>query len=276
MNYINYEPTIEVLTYEELEVIVQAHRDGDTQATERLIGAFWAFIQKYVRVISQGKADIADRNIRQFSRLFMPKEEGSTVFQFRRSEKAKNSFNKAIENIHYLFRNNSYNEVLNEAILAFLTMAERYNSKGNFFHLYVEKAFHFQYYRQLKSLLELNPSNNRISYYDEYYTGDEGEYSSNIIDDTRFWVDEPLEEVNENWINGLTTGEYFDDLTPTQRRILKLNYVDGNTDEEISHIMGVCRATINRRKKSAERMIEVHLQDMHVLKDSGLNETNEV
>lgn len=266
MKHIKYEPTILVLSYEELEDILQQYQGGNKDVTDKIIGAFWKYMQKYVRLVSTGKADITDRSIRQFVRLFMNKEEGSVTYQFRKNTKAKQDLLKAIDNIQYLFSSISYEELLHEAILSLLTLAERYNSKGNFFQTYVSRAFHYEYYRQLRQLLILNGSNNRIPFFDEEYIDDSGDYIDQIIEDTRFLINEPLDEINDNWINGLTAGDFFEDLTPTQRRILKYHYEDGLKDEDIADILGVCRATVNRRRLATISKIEQELDKVNGLK----------
>lgn len=265
MNHLKYEPTILTLSYEELEEIVQEYKNGNKEVTDKLIGGFWKFMQKYIRVVSSGKADITDRNIRQFIQLFMTKEEGSVTYQFRKNKKAQQDFLKAVENVAYLFSSVSYEELMHEAILTLLTLVERYNSKGNFFHTYVSRVFHYQYYRQLRELLLLNASNKRISFSDDEYIDDSGEYIDSIIEDSRFLINEPLDEINDNWINGLTAGEVFEDLTPTQRRILKYHYEDDLKDEDIARIMGVCRATVNRRRLAAVKLVKAQLENLNGL-----------
>lgn len=267
MKYLKYEPHILVVSYEELEDIVQAHKDGDSEATDKLIGAFWKYMQKYVRLVSSGKTDITDRKIRQFIKLFMSKEESATAHMFRKNRKAQQDLLQASEAIHYLFQHSSYEELLNEAILALLIVADRYKSEGNFFHTYVSRVFCFQYYRQLQQLLLLNTPTNCLPYFDEEYADDLGEYTEGILEDTRFLINEPLDEINENWINGLTAGDIFEDLTPTQRRILKLHYEDDLKDEDIADIMGVCRATINRRRLATVKTIQGQLQNLNWIKE---------
>lgn len=267
MKHLKYEPTILVLTYEELEELVQEYKNGNKDVTDTIIGAFWKYLQKYIRVASSGRADITDRNIRHFVQLFMGKEEGAVTYQFRKNEKAKQDFLKAAENVSYLFSKMSAEELTHEAILTLLTLLDRYNSKGNFFHTYVSRVFHFQYYRQLRELLLLSASNNRIPFFDEEYTGDSGDYSDSIIEDTRFLINEPLDEINDNWVNGLTAGEFFEDLTPTQRRILKYHYEEDLTDGEISKIMGVCRATVNRRRLAAVEQVQEQVENLNGLKE---------
>jgi RNA polymerase sigma factor (sigma-70 family) len=266
-----FRPKIEYLSYEELESVVQAHRSGDSDATERLIGSFWLYIQKYVQLICFGKADITDKEIRNFIGLFMPKEKSSTLYQFRKNAHARHDMYKAVARIESLFHHVKKDEIEHELVISLLTLAGRYKSHGNYFHTYVQRAFHFQIQRQLKSLLEIR----NIPYFDEAFTDEGGEFGQDIdvVQDPHFLIEESLDEINDNWVNGLTASDAFFELTRTQRRILKLYYIDEKTDEEISDLLGVCRVTVNRRRQKAIHAVEPQLMEQNLLKVDG-NEDN--
>ena len=61
---------------------------------------------------------------------------------------------------------------------------------------------------------------------------------------------------NFNWINGTTCHELFQTLTPFERNILVFSYIYKQTDKEIADHYGLCRATINRKKKAAIEKIK--------------------
>lgn len=64
------------------------------------------------------------------------------------------------------------------------------------------------------------------------------------------------EELDINWVRGLTCGEEFKELTHLQRLILKLNYEDGWTDGKIADMMGIHINTIFRQRKKADAIVK--------------------
>lgn len=252
-----HKPIPEILTYEELEAIVQAHRNGDEAATLRLINGFSAYMNKFKKLICNGQADIADKDIRGFVGLFMSKERSASLHQFRKNKNSLYEMYKTVSIIQDLFRSCDRDEIEHELFTALLVLAERYKSHGNYFHTYVQRAYRFQLQRQLKSLIDSQLVTSSLPYFDESYQDEDGDFE--MIENNHLLINEPLDEINENWINGLTASDIFHSLTKTQRRIMKLYYMDDLTDDEIADRLGVCRATANRRRKRAVKTIEREL-----------------
>lgn len=262
-----YRPTPIKLSYEELEVTVQAHRRGDSKASLKLMNGFASYMNKYKNLIRYGNADIADKEIRGFISLFMPKEKGAQLHQFRRNKNAVYDMYKTISIVQDLFKHYSDDEIEHELYTALFELASRYKSHGNYFHTYVQRAYRYQLHRQLKGLLDsqLVASSLSLPYNDEMYQYEDGDFSRDVIEETHLLINEPLDDINDNWVNGLTASDVFYDLTKTQRRILKLYYVDDLTDEEIADQLGVCRATANRRRLRAIAAIEQQLRKSNVI-----------
>lgn len=62
-----------------------------------------------------------------------------------------------------------------------------------------------------------------------------------------------------NWINGVTCSELFKSLTPFERNLLVMSYIEKKTDTEIAQMYGLCRATIFRKKQAAiEKILYVN------------------
>lgn len=254
-----FKPQPEKLTYEELELIVQAHREGDEAATLRLINGFYAYMNRFKKLIVGGQADIADKELRGFVGLFMSKERAASLHQFRRNKNSLYEMYKTVGIIQDLFKPFHADEIEHELIATLLILAKRYKSHGNYFHTYIQRAYRFQLQRQLKSLVDSQLITTSLPYFDESYQDESGDFSEEIIENKHFFINEPLDDINENWINGLTASDTFHPLTKTQRRILKLYYMDDLTDDEIADKLGICRATANRRRKRAVATIEKEL-----------------
>lgn len=67
---------------------------------------------------------------------------------------------------------------------------------------------------------------------------------------------------NINWVNGITCNKIFKTLTPFEREILIMSYLDKKKNSEIADICGVCRATINRKKQATIETLKVVNSDI--------------
>lgn len=267
-------------TYEELERIVKAHQDGDKEATLQLIESFRLYIHKFINLIRHGKINLDDRQLREFVGLFVHKSIRSTFHRYKRDLTARQHIYRTVGYIQEIFRPYPVQELEHEGIVTLLALAQRYQSRGNFFHLYVLRSFHYQYYRRLQLLLDgptfITLSGGRLPYWDEVAaTCDFPDMLEQIEKEkSPYLICEPEDEINENWINGLTSSELFAELTPMQRKILKLYYLDDYTDNEIALLLGVCRATVNRRRLKAVRILYEKLKEQKMLRQMN-HETTE-
>lgn len=262
----------EKITYEELEQLVTGHRNGDKNSTRKLLQAWDRWLQKYINLLYRGRLIMTDKNLRDFIALYMPMEHRKRIHQFMRNAYSRIDIEKTVDTMRLIFSNLQYHEIENEVKLAFLTLAKRYKSQGNYFHIYVNRSFHYQLHRQLKLVANMEAvaavDGGHLSFWDPNSEGEDGQIYGELINEaksSRYYVHECDDDINENWINGLTTSEAFDELTKTQRRILKLYYTDGHTDEEIAEMMGTCRATINRRRQKAIRTIKPYFEQQRVI-----------
>ncbi|MNQ36611.1 hypothetical protein D3C85_501350 [compost metagenome] len=260
------------ITYEECEALVMLHQQGNKKATEALVHNFQGFLHKYVNAICHSRVNLRDKHIRHFMSLFMPKAMQQRIHQYAVNGKVNHDLQDAFDSIRKLFRNYRKQEIEQESVLAFLELATRYRnnqSKGHYFHTYLTRAFCFQFYRQLQVLAQTENlfEDGHIPFWDAASDGDSGVYSIDEIPEEliRHMTQEFEDEINENWVNGITNGDVFDDLSRTQRRIIKLHYVDGLTDGEISDNMGVCRATINRNRLKSIKMVAGQMENLNLI-----------
>lgn len=155
------------------------------------------------------------------------------------------------------------------------------------FHMYVSKCFHWEAYRFLSKLISDPLTHFEVlSLRDQFddmdkddLTGEifiEDEAASVLFDDVIETVsrqncidnaktltmkeEDPvdiydIESLNFNWTNGVTCSELFDHLTPYEREILILSFIEKKSDIEIGKIYGCHRATINDHKKRAVKKV---------------------
>lgn len=163
-----------------------------------------------------------------------------------------------------------------------------YHKKNGTFHMYVSKCFHWEAYRFLNKLIKDPLTHlealNLIDQFDDMADDEDPEghvvlvneaaeqeldrmleetSRKNDLENSRTLTakESPglsaydLESLNFNWTNGVTCSDIFSVLTPYEREIILLSFIEKKTDIEIGQIYGCHRATINGHKKEAIRKI---------------------
>jgi RNA polymerase sigma factor (sigma-70 family) len=265
------------ISYEECEEIVQAYRSTKNDAdSQRLIDAFEGYIVKFYNLIRWGRVAIADRDVREFLKLYMKNEyTRKHIHQYYHMAAVRHEIYSVAESIKNLLKTYENEELKNEIYTAFLTMANRYKSPDGKprFHDYILKAFHYQLRRQLQTLVEdpvvFNIVQN-INFHEEY--GYDFHDDMSTIDGYQdmtatYTIEEKMEEFNDNWILGYTADENYKNLSVMERKIIKMYYLDEMSDQDIADGLGICRATVNRRRNKAVKTLSVvfgHVKRIHV------------
>lgn len=226
--------------YDRLDQDVKAYQAGDEEAGLRIIEAFGGFLNGYLALLKKGVVDPRNRHLRAFLRLFMRgRKDRRQVTTYPFTFKYQFYFNSLVHSICAQFSPYSEEELRAELVTELLAMAKRYhNDIGPFFHTYVAKAFHYGAFRRLARLIQ-DPAVVSIHCLDrvdpEELAGEDGEsiLERLAVEEERLFVPGD-EELDENWINGFTCSEVFEALTPLERRILVLYYVDRLTIQEIA------------------------------------------
>lgn len=260
-----YQPQHKVITYEELEEIVQAHRHGDEEAGLRLINAFYPYMNKFKRLICDGHADVTDKEIRAFIGLYMPKAKSMKNGSFRRNKTALYDMYKTVGIIKDLFREHSQEDIEHELYIALFKLAERYTPYGNSFHTYVARAYRFQLKRQLTDIIETHVVSTKMHFFDDVHMDEDGDFSKTYVENAHLLLNEPFDEINDNWVNGWTASDMFHLISKMDRRLLKMKYIDKKTDEEIAFELGICRATANRRRQRAILTLQNEMRKLNAL-----------
>lgn len=81
------------------------------------------------------------------------------------------------------------------------------------------------------------------------------EYSASVYDDSF---------LDSNWINGTTCSEVFKVLTPFERKILLMWYMEDKTNYEIAQIFGICRGTVSNRKAKAKEKLRSEVKRLNL------------
>lgn len=248
--------------------------DGnDEQAAQELIEAFKLFIFRYANFLAYGVYDIGHTSLRNFISLYIKNKEYRKqlpMYKYKPYVSQKFAFYAAYTSA--LFDRYSFDELYNECVCVFLSMAKRYNDDRPSFHNYISKCYHYELQRGLKYLIK-DPVVKISNPYDCGYNYSQNEHIYSyeaLINDINKEVilknakqltvtDEnsvyDIESLNVNWINGITCSEEFSALTPFERELLINNYILKKTDTEIANELGLCRATVNRKKAQAKKTL---------------------
>lgn len=170
-----------------------------------------------------------------------------------------------------------------------------YHKKNGTFHMYVSKCFHWEAYRFLIKLVkdplthfevmslrdQFDDMDDEDGFGEVFVPDEEAEKAYEVVlnnvsrqdaiakaqtltmrEDAK--VDAyDMASLNFNWTNGVTCSELFSDLTPYEREIILLSFIEKKTDIQIGEIYGCHRATINDHKKKAVRKIQAKAQKLN-------------
>lgn len=208
-----------------LNGLVMAYREGHPGAAEALVDAFEPLISKYFRLLVDGSWDIDDKDVLSFLHMISK----------RRPEQAATNISESMSRVC------EPADVHQELVLVLLETALRY----------------------------VNVSSNYRFVVREHVTRMLGE---SIIFD-RLDEDVDLESlyhfieigaIDTAWVNGLTAGDGFDQLTVVQRAILKYIYEDGLAVSVAAKKLKLSVRHLQRLKSSAETALADHF---HIGKD---------
>lgn len=272
----NEQKVYTITDYQKLHQNVMDYKTGDLLAAEKIIKSFNGFIWKFVSLIVNGRFKVGDYSTRNFISLYVTdsyvRKYGSN-YDYKPT--VKEQLEETAKKITSLFAQYSVDEIRNELVCVLLNMAQKYKDNNRpSFHNYVDKCFHFEAFRGLSHLI--NDPITRLSYEEIIDnilvdSSAEIEFENSLNDmcnraalkNAKIPVEDievslfDINSLNINWINGVTCSEIFQKLTPFERKIILLHYIDNLTDTEIAEQFGVCRATINRRRLIAKDKLSI-------------------
>lgn len=181
---------------------------------------------------------------------------------------------------------------------------DKYHKQNGTFHMYVSKCFHWEAYRFLGKLIH-DPLTHFdiLSLRDQFDDMDKDDITGEVFvedEESMFVFDEILDNVsrqnsidgaktltmkeddalgiydieslNFNWTNGVTCGELFETLSPYEREILLLSFIEKKNDIQIGEIYGCHRATINEHKKRAIKKVAEKARELNYLYEDRKDE----
>ena len=272
--------------YYDLFKDVLEYQEGFPGAADRIVGRFEELLHRYNYLLAYGKIDPSCKNTLRFLSLFMDNKHLRSRIKGYRSISAVNYYiHERTNYVHAIVTKGCpKEEIFNHLVLALLEMAKRYKDyERASFHNYVDKCFHYQVYNSFKRYFS-DPAD-RISYRLPQYTENYSSFVDELADveyersineishhqtldkTTHFTLDEEGVSVyddsclNLNWINGITCDDVFKVLTPFERRLLVMSYSEKKTDIVIAEHLGLCRTTVNRKRRAAVDKLQEALKN---------------
>lgn len=279
----------------ELENLVGAYQWRSQEAAEELSQAYEAYFQKFVNLIKHGKLEMQDRTLRKFISNFLSKEERANVKKFVKSNYIQSVLVNRAEWLKFNLSFLEEYELRSEMMIILLEMADGH--EGESFRTYVSVFFPKKLAKRLLKMMKDNRAYNEhtetlndniieIGHEDEYdLENDKRIYHIQATEPTLF---------DENWINGYDCDDVFNELTPHERRIIKLYYewrtigrrdaLNGNkreidkdlyeemkdrlklTEAEIADRFGCSRKTINVKRNEVKKRVEELAHDLRLIK----------
>lgn len=215
-------PIPEPSTSDQINDLVARYRGGDRSAAEELLTRFDRYLGKWLRLLTSGRWDPRDREVRHFLIMMGSVDINATAHILSRRLKA---YERA--------------DLEQEAKVALLETALRY---GN-----IHGQFRFVLRRRVMAMIH-DPVVFGASHNLQYTEACEVPVHD-------------AEELNAAWIEGLTCGRGFDELTADERRIILLNKQFGFTIEQTAKILGISPATVNRAIHRTKVVLAVHYLD---------------
>jgi hypothetical protein len=248
-------------------VIRYQDNEGREEAATELLEAFKPYLTKYFRIIRSGILNLKDIDTRKFISLFIADGRiRRALCRKRLSGDVKNAAFSAAHLICSSFELTSSEDIQQQLSCILLVLANRYLQKRKrlTFAGYVFNAFRFELYRTVE-VHTTDPLTYASSLIITYNDGEFIEETTDFAISTEFlqarYIAIPDEELDTNWIYGLTCHDWFLEFTPLERLILRMSYVDGLSDMEISKRTGYHINTINRRRNAAKKELMKYKQD---------------
>lgn len=208
-------------TSEEIDCLVKAYRAGDPHAAQELLWRFDRYMKKWVRLLSAGYWDPKDRELGHFLAMMGSVDVHTTA-----------------QVLHQRLRAYEAEDLQQEVAVCLLDTALRF---GN-----ISAQFRFRLKQRVLELLQ-----DPLTY----------DISRNLPLEESEEIPAPEEELGPLWIEGLTCGKGFDELTREERLTLLLAKHYGLPIDRVAAILRVSPSTINRTIRRARVVLAGHYLD---------------
>lgn len=242
--------------YDKIDSLILQYQAGinPQEAALGLISLFNPLFHKYIKLIKTSSIDFFDFDSRDFVSLFI--KDQATRDELRShgiSLATKEAVSKALHRIKTALYQFSEEDLTNEFIVIFLKIAARYEAQKGFC-AYLKGSFRYEVAKFVAKVMN-----------DPLSTAVVGSNEPTDLGFCRmeelFEIPAPAEELDSHWIYGACS-DIFKGLTPLERLIIKLFYIDHQTDIEIAKITGYHRNWVGIRRRAAIEQIKQKLKEL--------------
>lgn len=249
--------------------IIRQYQDGDDMAGMEVLKRYgydpekdevYGYIGKYFKMIRYGRMDFTNYDCRAFIALFFSDGEGRAMTQSYQYAETKAKMRKKLQQVEKVMRCVPDEDIIQELIHIMLMQAKKYRPKNRSFGAYLSNSFRFRVndyvLEHMKTEDICDNTNIEVTGIGEDVAEDRTSEirAEDIVDDTpriRF-----EDELGNAWVRGINCGKVFEDMTPLQRLILRMNYMEKWSDNDIADTMGMHINTIFRQRNKAKAMLE--------------------
>lgn len=272
--------------YIKVHELAYSYKEGNKEACEELLNLFSAFLNRYVSLLHYGYFDLKHTSIRNFIKLFVDnstKRSAISSYKYNKSAGLKAS-QDTVDMIKSYFSSLSKEDIKQEISNIFLDMSMKYKDTKPSFQNHIDKNFHFYVFRHFEKHTKNPLSRGGCDIYLSHNIRDHVFETDMINKELEISIEQSINNsimptlktssktisiledsfLDINWINGITCSEVFETLTPFERKILVMWYIDKKTDSQIAEEFGLCRGTINSKRAKAKDKLEVELKRLNL------------
>jgi hypothetical protein len=265
------------LTEPEMQSLICRAQDGDGAAQEELLKVFRNFLHKYTVVLTGGKINFADYDLRRFVALYVKDTKLRYMLKGNKlNPGGEGLVNEAMQVITFMVnRYGDFEDVQQTVDLAFLQCVQIYRPRGEIpFSAYLYSYFFYVLKKQVDMLLVYQLGRKSYPLFDQEEWEDDMSPPGFAMPAAPPVpsADELVGAVtiDELWVAGDTAYGVFATLSVHERQLIKWHYVDGEktsviatriTEQPVS-----LRATLAgiRRKLRADDFEELDLTEVPV------------
>lgn len=238
--------------YEKIDQLVFEYQQGSDLAAYDILDSLASYMDKYISLLKSRDIDYTDLDTRRFLSLFTQNMRDRTLLRNKDlTKETKVVIQELLYRICNQLEHTAEEDLKQDICSIILLLAKRYKYTGETYYEYLQDTFRYEMkqvidayiydpsinYVPLHSLSN-EPTNNQPTYYDNLLTE---------LDD----------ELDLNWVQGITCGEEFQDLSQMERLIIKMYYHLDYSDSAIADLLGVHKNTVFQKRQDATSKIKI-------------------
>jgi len=265
------------LSEPDMQLLVKEAQTGCSASSGQLLETFQNFLTKYTSLLFYGKINLSDYDIRRFIGLFVKQPHVRRKLLCNKLNTPQWAVvQDTVRGISWMVNGYGEMEDVDQTVkMAFLQCVDVYTPRGEIpFSAYIYSYYFYVLKKQVDTLLidQLGRKSFPLRD-DEQHDEEDGEMQPGFSGPPTPGADEQLgaRTLDELWVAGDTAFWPYNQLSVSERQLLKWRYVDGERPNMIAHRLtehpNTSREAITRIKKKLAAMVddqEVDLREVRV------------